>query len=283
MNFFQTLIETYNKGLKYDSLKSSYDSLYNVLSTERKQFTKIINDLEKENILSHNQILHLENERESYLKPVIEPFVLDKSLSLLKKKIQPEAYKYPFKGDGRDYDIKYSLIVTGNSLIVKYGDIIDKKYSPSTPTECCGVVQQYFYKDKIPKYVSDDIQFNKRDYWQPVDEFLQTWNGDCDEVARAMHILIKYLLDKKGFSEHYDRLYLHINNNYLEGHANNIWLHDDGYFYTIESTIDLKGSYERKWLHVPLGYDSFYTKTRGIANLNGSHKGSNAIHKNYKN
>jgi hypothetical protein len=33
------------------------------------------------------------------------------------------------------------------------------------------------------KYVSDEVQFHKRDYWQPPDEFEKTKRGDCDCFA----------------------------------------------------------------------------------------------------
>jgi len=281
MNFFQQLINTYNKGLRYDSLSKDYMKVTvdlsnnkKLLLTERKQFTKAITDLEKENLLLYND---LDNAREDGLKPITSTFSLSNSLHALNKIIQPQAYKYHFKGDGRNYDIKYSLIVKDDSLVIKYADLINKKYQTNNPLDIVEAVIKYFAYIKKPVYITDDKQFNKRDYWAPIEDFLRSFKGDCDEIARAMHVIIKYLLDKKGFSEHYNRLYLCINDNYLGGHANNIWLHDDGYFYVIESSIDLKGSYKRKWLKVPLAFDSFYKSIRGIANLNGSHKGNNAL------
>lgn len=33
------------------------------------------------------------------------------------------------------------------------------------------------------KYVPDEVQFHKRDYWQPPDEFEKTKQGDCDCFA----------------------------------------------------------------------------------------------------
>ena len=281
MNFLQQLLSTYNKGLKYDALeerlresikrnnKIAFDvaDIQEVLDKERKQFTAAITNLEEEIEILHDDLEHCCEDGET-------PFILHDVMDNLKDNIQSTPFKYPFKGDGRDYDIKYSLIVKDKSLVDKYADLIDEKYNPQTPTECVDAVSKYFVYVKKPRYKAEKI-----DVWAPADEFLKTWTDDCDSTGIAMHVLIRELLFLNDFEEHYDRLYLHINDNYLEGHANNIWLYDDGMFYTVESTIDAKGCYERKWLNCPLAHDSFYKRTRGFANLNGSHKGSNALRK----
>jgi len=287
MNIFKSIINTYKYGLAYKKLESKYillDTNYNLLvktfDEKEDELASEIGDLVKENLLLHAD---LEECHETHIKPDTSTFSLDESLSLLNKKIEQRAFKYPFKGDGKDIDIKYSLIHTYSTIVALHTKKIIEKYNPQTPTECVEAVTKYFIYVLKPKYVTDKEQFGKRDFWEDADTFLLNEEGDCDGTAIAMHVLIKSVLDKQGFPEHYDRLYLHINENWLEAHANNIWLADDGYFYTVESTIGLKETFTRKWLNVPLAYDSFYTKTRGFANLNGSHKGSNALRLKFRN
>jgi hypothetical protein len=67
----------------------------------------------------------------------------------------------------------------------------------------------------------------------------------------------------------------------FEGHANNLWLHEDGYFYTIESTIDPKGTFNKKWLKTPLANASFYTKTRCIVNNSYNTMGNGEVDSNF--
>lgn len=287
MNFIQQLINTYNKGLKYDNLSKEYtktiielDNTKEQLTKERAQFTKTITDLENENILYYKDLEDCQQElSETQIKPESSTFSVKTVVSNLKKKTRSGAYKYAYKGDGKQRDIREALKYKFVTLITMYGNKIIDKYNPTTPLQCVEAVMKYFIYIKKPKYVTDDKKWHKRDYWETADVFLTSWEGDCDAVSNAQHNLIKYILDKKGFSEHYDRLYWHINDNYLGGHANNLWLHTDGYFYTIESTIDAKGTFKKKWLKTPLANDSFYTNTRGIANLNYNTTGNGEINK----
>ena len=274
MNFLNQILKTYKQGLAYEGLFKSFEDLLKVVSTEREQFTSAINDLEEENLLLHSDLDNCKSNDENI---VITPEVdIQELIANMKKVTKDNPYKYPFKGDGKKYDIKFSLTVKDMTLVTLYGNKIFNTYKPVTPLDCVESVSKYFLYNHKPTYKSERV-----DVWAPADEFLETWSDDCDSTAITMHVLIKYLLDKTGNSEHYGRLYLHINDNYLEGHANNLWLADDGYFYTIESTIDPKGTFNRKWLHTPLAFDSFYKKTRGIANLYYSTTGRGNTFKNY--
>ena len=44
----------------------------------------------------------------------------------------------------------------------------------------------------------------------------------------------------------------------LGGHALNTWLGEDGEYYAIESTFDLKNSHARTWLKTPIRYNNLY-------------------------
>lgn len=269
MNWLSKLLKTYNDGLKYPQLEEEHYELAKTLTVERQQFTNCITDLENEIVLLHADLLECS---ETNIEPIVDTFNLKTTLSNLKKKIESTPFKYPFMGNGIDVDIKKSLYVKDQEIVDTFVKLIQVKYKPTTPLECVEAVSRYFIYEKKPIYVREE-----GDLWEPADVFLYSWRGDCDTTAITMHVLIKNLLDVTGNSEHYDRLYIQVNRNYKERHLNNLWLHDDGYFYTVESTMDAKGTFKRKWLKVPLANDSFYTKCDAIANINGSHMGSNAI------
>jgi len=277
-NFITKIINTYKKGTIYDKLFNEFQKLLKIINTERKQFTNTITKLENENTLLHSDLLECSEKQN---KAPQDTFSLKITLSNLKKKVSSKPFKYAYKGDGKVRDVREVLECKYVTLIEMYGKKVINAYNPKTPLECVEAVIKYFIYKKKPKYVTDEKKWNKRDYWESADVFLTTWTGDCDAVSNAQHNIIKYVLEQKGFKEHYNRLYWHINDNYLGGHANNLWLHEDGYFYTIESTIDAKGTFNKKWLKVPLANDSFYTGTRGIINYNYNYTGNGEVDSNF--
>jgi len=282
MSFFSKLINTYKKGTAYDGLFKEFQELLKIISVERKQFSNVIDGLENENILMYKDLEECTLElSETHTEPIVDTFDLEGTLGNLLRLTGSRAFKYDIRGDGNKVSIKYSLVVKDQDVVSLYGDKIYNSYSPKNPLECVEAVTKYFLYKKRPIYVRDNVQFGKRDYWNPADKFLKTFRGDCEDWSVAMHLLIKYLLDKIDCSEHYKRLYLHVNDNYLEPHANNLWLHNDGFFYTIESSIDPKGTFKKKWLKVPLKNDSFYTKTWGIANLHHCTIGNCEVDNNF--
>ena len=261
MNFFQQLLENQRLG-----------QLYPVLETQFKQTVELLHDSNNTIVALNNNISELKTkveELEAINNILSIPLVPSdyKKIDILDYKnkylnsFSQSPYKYPFTG-GTDIDIKYSLRVNTDKMdiVTEYRDKIDEKYNPQSPLECVESVMKYFLFVKRPKYLSE-----KKDLWAPANEFLETWEDDCDATAIAMNVLTRELLIKKGFKEHSWRIMLFVNDNYLTGHAANIWLHDDGWYYTVESTIDLKGSYTYKWLNVPTYYDSFYKTYRGVA------------------
>ena len=79
------------------------------------------------------------------------------------------------------------------------------------------------------KYVPDEVQFHKRDYWQPPDEFEKTRRGDCDCFALWT---CREFLDL-GFEA---RFVLGRSGRYGEGHA---WVQfaKDGRHFLVEPTM----------------------------------------------
>lgn len=79
------------------------------------------------------------------------------------------------------------------------------------------------------KYIPDEVQFHKRDYWQPPDEFEKTKRGDCDCFALwawreflALGFDARFVTGKSG--------------RYGQGHA---WVQfaKDGKYFLVEPTM----------------------------------------------
>lgn len=278
MNWFERLILTYNKGLEYNSLQTKNTELRAELSRAKSEIDFLDQELFNNQKNTTALLTRIKTLEKDSPKKIID---FSEAIKKLKQALPKSNYKYSFKGDGKSIDIKFCLTYQYKGNIKKYTELIIKEYDPKTPTEIVEAVSKYFIYKLKPEYVRDQVLFKEKDYWEDAETFLTNRKGDCDGTAIAMHVLIKCLLDLKGLSEHYDRLYLCINDNWLEAHANNLWLHDDGYLYTIESTIGAKDTFNKSWKKTPFANQPFYTKTRGIANLNGSRRGSNALLKNY--
>jgi len=169
---------------------------------------------------------------------------------------------YPFTG-GPDIDIKRALHLSAEDE----KDFIDEcvvpllqKYNPNTILDIVEMPQKHFSKRKNWTYEKERV-----DIWE---NSLVSWRslvGDCDALAILINAIIYYSLQRLGFQDHTWRLEFMIVDTLLEGHACNKWLHDDGDWYVVESTLDLSGTFHRKWLNVPLKYDSFYSKFRAFA------------------
>lgn len=50
------------------------------------------------------------------------------------------------------------------------------------PTKCRSLEEVRLFLSKC-RYVSDQVQFGKRDYWMPPEEFERRKQGDCDDFA----------------------------------------------------------------------------------------------------
>ena len=89
-----------------------------------------------------------------------------------------------------------------------------------------------------------------------------------------MHAVIVELLEMFNMSEYAWRLKFTASHVLGEGgHAYNIWLHDDGEWYVIESTYDLRGSFRRTWLKTPIRNNNMYYNFWGFARPDRSWKG----------
>lgn len=137
-------------------------------------------------------------------------------------------------------------------------------------------VMQYFMAKSRWTYMFDNQQFRKREYWEIAEISWQTRIGDCDDLAILMHKLIAFIFRELGmYRQHYWRLKYTASSTLVEGHAYNIWLHDDGEWYVIESTLDLGGSFRKTWLQTPIRKNNMYFNFWGFAREDKSWPGTN--------
>ena len=265
MNFIQQWLNIYSKGLEFDNLEDDYNTLQASYDAVVISNSDLINEVE---------LVQFEL-KEALKQP--EPLNILDLKEWYENKYGSKPWTYNFNSDGKQRDIKYALRETtgGAKFLREYAQIIFDKYKPQTPTEVVEVVMRWFKRSTAWKYTSDVKQFNKLDFWQTAEDSLNTFEGDCDDLAILMHCLIYHLLNLTGYESHYWRVKLCIADLLGEGgHALNVWLGDDGEWYAVESTYDLKGSFDRSWLKAPIKYNNLYKGFRGFARKDKSWNGN---------
>jgi len=223
------------------------------------------------------QLVILQEENNKLKNPPIKNILEYKKQYELQRVQKP--YKYAFKGDGIDIDIKWALHLDKEQEEAFKKECIQpliKQYKPKTVYDVLEFPQKYFSKSQNWKY-----QKEQGDLWSIAIDSWRTLVGDCDDLAILMHNIIYYTLLELGYEEHAWRL-LFVSGilNGEGGHAFNMWLHDDGYYYVIESTYDLSGSFNRNWLNTPVNFDNTYKSFRGFATKQKSWVGSMSALKN---
>jgi len=147
--------------------------------------------------------------------------------------------------------------------------------SNNTPEEIIEKIAWYFVNKKNWQYTKDIDQYKVIEYWERASKSWVSRKGDCDSLAILMHNLIYHsfkILDK---SEHYWRLKMVAMGTIVEAHAFNIWLGEDGEWYVIESTLDLRNSLMKTWLKTPLRNNNLYSGVAwGYADKTKSWSGS---------
>ena len=194
-------------------------------------------------------------------------------------------WKYDFEGSGRERDTKYALRVTANGEIIlkEIAKEIFDRYKPNNPNEVVKSVMRYFSLRASWKYKYDKDNYGKNEFWALAETSAASRVGDCDDLAIFMHNIIFYILEMAGMSEQYWRLKLCAGSLLGEGgHCFNVWLADDGEWYTVESTYDLKGSLSKTWLKTPIRNNNMYRSFWGFARKDRSWKSSNMVLKPYK-
>lgn len=216
---------------------------------------------------------------------VYKPKTVDiaKAVKELKADLPKTPYRHHTEGRGKPRrDIKlYLRYDPANPLIAAEREAIMAEYEPSTPLETIEAIQKWYYKENVIIYKRDDGE-NWRYAHETLERIKNRQGVDCEDLTILMNVMYNDIGRVLKFEpEQFERLWLLVTGTYAEVHALNIWLHDDGYFYPVESTMDLSGTFRMKWLRTPLGRDSFYTKFYGLAIRSESHLGANLLRRQF--
>ena len=161
---------------------------------------------------------------------------------------------------------------TGPQKLIDLKDEIINRYNMESPskTEIIERVKQYFTVRNHWTYVYDHanpLHPGVADYWQEIDVSIDRRRGDCEDLAILMHMTIRTMFDEFGYEDDKWRVVFTAGTMIgYGGHAYNLYLHNDGHYYVIESTFDLEGSFKRAWLKTPLVYNNLYQNVWGFAN-----------------
>lgn len=281
MKWLTEFIEDLQQGKDYERLSEELNECQkgqNHLQRKVDSLEEQLEEKDKELLLVYSDLEETEQQLQSQ-KTVIDAV---KASELLTRSLPNSPYLHPVNGlNNPKQDIKFFLDYDSNNEYIKrWADSVDLEYAPATPEEIVESVQKFFIYKEPNLYKKDSGE--KWNLAQTTLERIESGlKNDCEDVAIAMNVLIQELFRRKNFSEHTKRLFLCVAKTYAEVHALNLWMHTDGYLYPVESTMDLKGTYNMKWLQTPLAKDSFYMKFYGVAIPGKSFLGSNALRKQY--
>lgn len=173
MSWFKEVMETYNKGLEFDSLLGDKISLQKELISEigdHEITLKDKEDLEVQVVLLNTQIVHLQELALEDQKA--------SDLELLRKKVEEGgkyrktlAKQWPARGKRKYIDI-VDYCTTNNTKVKVYKN----KALDDVASTCLNYVSRYF------KYTSDEKEF-----WQYADESVSRMKGDCEDGAIMMY------------------------------------------------------------------------------------------------
>lgn len=183
-------------------------------------------------------------------------------------------------------DVTLALNQHDRKVILEAADFFIDRYEltkGNTPEKIIENVIEYFIDRRNWTYVRDIDLWNTIEHFQPADFSWKERRGDCDSLAILMHNLIKELFIKLDLKNHLWRLKFTGSGTLVEGHAYNIWMGEDGYWYVIESTIDLRGSFMKTWLRTPINYNNLYGNPYGFADTSRSWAGSLMLLRPYDN
>ncbi len=266
-NFVQRIIETYNKGLKYDAKINQYEEL-----------------------LDHYLELEYEQDKEIY-QLVMDKKELQEKLSSLNEQLDINSLqnwyegrrlkkKWTYNGGRGLKDVKDYLKPSDDKPFISLAQQLIDTYRLSTKniaTEIIGVMYKYFNKSSSWKYAYDRNKYHKEEMWEDPTLALSEREGDCESKAMVMlntAVEMLKILDKE---KDIWRLTFVCSRVLGEGgHGYLTWLHNDGNYYVIESTYDPVNSKRKTWLKTPIINNNLYQNFWGFANHKQSWKGSNS-------
>ena len=278
MNFLTNLLNTYNKGLAYEGLFKEFQDLLKIISEERAQFTKVINDLERENTLTHEEL------RAS--KDRLKSLLADESLDInsLKAWYEGRRAQKRWSYDGRrlgKVDVKLYLrpsddtpfITLAKELITKYRLTKDMKEE----TILLALYKYWNLKSSWKYRLDENGEYRVVDYWEDPTIAVKARLDDCETKAMCMYNTIKQVFILLGKQESFWRLTFVASRLVgYTGHGFLTWLHSDGEYYVIESTYDSVNSLKKTFLKTPMRFNNLYGTPWGFSTDNKSWLGSNS-------
>jgi hypothetical protein len=268
MNFLQKIIHKLNN---YDSIVLENNSLRNNnldFKTENKLLVEqlALEIVEKENIDNKYELLKEEVNRLTR----IEELDINKLRNYYESKRSSNPWTY---NGGRlgDVDVKYYLKVQtkDEELMFSAADEIIKKYGLQEYCDAEKVADaliRYFKPKSSWNYITDDDKYKRREYWEYAPTSWKERTGDCDDLSILMNALYNFMCKRLKIPEQAWRLTFTAGMVVGEGgHAFNTFLAKDGNYYAVESTYDLKGSYDKTWLKTPIKNNNLYAKFYGFA------------------
>lgn len=262
ISIIQTIKEVLHKIQDYNNQKLKVQQEQDKINKYKQDITSLNNKLAS--------ITKDKNALASQVKTLLkkkQPISIESLKTYYENKYFDAPYYYNW-GQGKQ-DVKNILHSKNTQLLKDTANNIAGKYKCDTPTKCVEAVMKWALKSKF-KYVSDHGE-----QWRRADQVMADMRDDCDGLAVLMHELTRRVLTIKGFKGSYWRLKYTTGQLLGEaGHAFNIWLHDDGEWYAVESTYDLRGSLMKTWLKTPIRNNNLYVYYWGFARTDKSWVGS---------
>jgi len=263
MNFINRIIKTYKNGKKYPDLKQKYDHLKSKLDeeeSEQKSLTQKVDELQSALKEARASIKQLKKDDASTPNPEdLKNFFMypDEQIT----------WMYPIRG-GNDIPVTHAFSVADDSGIVAEAQKVVKKGGlrrKNNPTQVADYFYRYVENNWDWDYTTDRKNFGKIEYWMAPDDALEEMEGDCDDKALAMHMVLRQVLKEAGFGNSVWRIRFAASRTLAGGHAYNIWLGEDCEWYVMESTMDAEGSRAKTWGNTPLRENNFYYDFYGFA------------------
>jgi len=263
MNFIKSIWQTYQQGKKYPQVKAELEQVKQKLDAELEESESLgqkVDELQKALKEARNNIKQLKDGGPESPNPQeLKNFFMYPD--------EQTTWAYPIRG-GNDIPVTHAFSVADDSGIVAEAQKVVKKGGlrrKNNPTQVADYFYRYVENNWDWDYTTDRKNFGKIEYWMAPDDALEEMEGDCDDKALAMHMVLRQVLKEAGFGNSVWRIRFAASRTLAGGHAYNIWLGEDCEWYVMESTMDAEGSRAKTWGNTPLRENNFYYDFYGFA------------------
>jgi len=263
MNFIKRIWHTYQNGKKYDEKVAELQQLNDKYEALQKENEELDSQLEKTKSAlqeARASIKQLKKDDASTPNPEdLKNFFMYPD--------EQNDWAYPVRGGAR-IPVTHAFSVADDSGIVDEAQKVVAKGGlrrKNNPTQIADYFYRYVENNWDWDYTTDRKNFGKIEYWMAPDDALEEMEGDCDDKALAMHMVLRQVLKEAGFGNSVWRIRFAASRTLAGGHAYNIWLGEDCEWYVMESTMDAEGSRAKTWGNTPLRENNFYYDFYGFA------------------